>query len=677
MKKYIFLALALVVLNAVSKAAPGDTTWVQANIANLEWYGNYDTVANFPAPGTTYRKIYMIFTLGKHTCPGYNYGCGQPGNPPCATGETPWCGDWDYTVLNYLMTPGGDTLELGRFISPYANGSAPRTPYTWTQKYVYDVTDYANQLHDAATMRILYSGYSGGFTANIKFAFIEGTPDRNVMKVLRLWNGSYGYGDTTHHDSFNINTHFTARTDTVPTGTVSTDLKFLVTGHGNDANGCCEFAPHNYQVKLNGTSVATKTIWRDDCAMNELYPQSGTWLLLRGNWCPGALVYPNFHPLAGLTPGTSYDVALQFDPYVGGGSYTTETQLFHYGPINKALDASIDDIIAPTNDQNHYRENPISNNPVIHVKNTGSTAIDSIRFSYGVSGYASQTYTWVGALAALKETDINLPGLAAFGVIAGVSGTYSFSCTITAVNGTADNDATNNAMSSAFVSAPVWPSTIRMIMRTSNVNSYSSPTLAQTSWVIYDKTTNAIVRQRSGCALSGFYVDTVNLAPGFYRVAVYDSAYDDGNYYGLNWWALSGGGYVAGYLNVRPLTGSLIPMNGYYYTGTYNNDFGQGYSQDFYVATSLAISNVNENTAAIEAYPNPAQGVVNVDLSGVQNVNGRIDLADMAGRVVLSQQCTDAHQQLNVGNLANGMYVLTYVDVATGTKVQTKLVIAK
>jgi len=41
------------------------------------------------------------------------------------------------------MTPGGDTLDLGRLITPYANAGAPRTPWTWQQHYVYDITDYA------------------------------------------------------------------------------------------------------------------------------------------------------------------------------------------------------------------------------------------------------------------------------------------------------------------------------------------------------------------------------------------------------------------------------------------------------------------------------------------------------------------------------------------------------
>lgn len=77
MKKYLLLALTALTVNTSSQAAVGDTTWVQANITNLEWFGNYDSTVTFPAAGTAYRKIYMIFTLGKHICPGYTYEIGR------------------------------------------------------------------------------------------------------------------------------------------------------------------------------------------------------------------------------------------------------------------------------------------------------------------------------------------------------------------------------------------------------------------------------------------------------------------------------------------------------------------------------------------------------------------------------------------------------------------------
>src|ERR1700752_2563380 len=151
MKKLILAVALCLSFNLFSN--PGDTTWVQANNVNMEWYGNLDTLVHFPNGSTTYRKILMLFTLGEH---------------PCPSGTT-YCHQWDYTVLNYVLTPT-DTIELSRFITPYANSGVPRFPSTWKQHYWYDVTDFAPVLKDSAVIRILYSGYSGGFTGNIKFA---------------------------------------------------------------------------------------------------------------------------------------------------------------------------------------------------------------------------------------------------------------------------------------------------------------------------------------------------------------------------------------------------------------------------------------------------------------------------------------------------------------------------
>src|SRR5690606_24951043 len=125
----------------------------------------------------------MVFTLGKYIC------------PP----NEQYCSDWDYTVQTKLMTPGGDTVELGRLITPYANSM--RMTANWKGVYQFDVTDFYPLLQNSNTVRVHYSGYSGGFTADVKFAFIEGTPERNVVGIKPLWKGGFNYG----HGSTPIN----------------------------------------------------------------------------------------------------------------------------------------------------------------------------------------------------------------------------------------------------------------------------------------------------------------------------------------------------------------------------------------------------------------------------------------------------------------------------------------
>jgi len=660
MKKYLYFLFAGLVISLSAKASPGDTTWVQANVDTLTWYGTFDSTVTFPAPGLTYRRIYMIVTLGKYMCP---------------AGST-YCGDWDYTVQNYLMTPGGDTLELGRLITPYANAGAPRTPWTWQQPYVFDVTDYAALLQNSATIRLLYSGYSGGFTANIKFAFIEGIPDRNVLGIQRLWHGSFTYGDTAHLDSFDINTHFTALTETAPAGTQTTDLKFIATGHGSDANGCCEFMPHSYQVMLNGGSVATQLVWRNNCGLNELYPQSGTWPYQRSNWCPGDRVYNYFHPLPGIVGGSSYNVAIQFDPYAGSGSlgiYTTEASIIYYGPINKTLDASIEGIIAPTLDPNHFRENPLAGTPTIHVKNTGSTPITSIAFQYFIDTTYPASFTWTGNLAPLADTDIVLPEPWELRVVSGTTGTHNFTAEILQVNGVTDNDQTNDTMTSSFMAAPQWPVTFKIEFRT---NSETDPATGncETYWQITDAYNN-IVAQRYNAAVNTTFTDTVTLGPAPYKFEIYDTVNCDG----LQWWAFAD--YTppptSGYIFIRKLSGVTIPMNGYNYGGTYNNDFGCGFTQYFTTNFPAGVANITESNVTIEAYPNPALNIVNVDITGMQDVKGELQLMDVLGRVVSTRDCNTAHQQMNLDGLANGVYTIVFINSESGNKLTTRLLITK
>lgn len=657
MRKHLLALLAFAGWAMGAQAAAGDTTWVQANVDTLSWYGDYDSTVTFPTGGT-YRNIYMIVTMGKYVCPG----------------SPTYCGDWDYTVQNFLMTPGGDTLELGRLITPYANSGAPRTPITWKQRNVYDVTDYAAKLQGSATIRLHYSGYSGGFTGDIKFMFIEGTPDRNVVGFQRLWNGSFSHGGTP-----SINTHFTDVSVTAPAGAASSVVKFNVTGHGSDDNGCCEFLSQNYHVMLNSADVATKAIWRDNCGLNELYPQSGTWLYDRANWCPGALVNSNFHILPGITGGSSFNVGINFDTYTspggGLGSYTTETHLLHYGPFNKTVDAGIEDIVAPTDNENHFRANPICGSPIVTIKNRGANVINTMTFEYGVQDSALLTYTWSGTLNPQEVVDVNLPAPPYLQTMSGGTALSTFKAKITTVNGSADLDPTNDVMTSTFKPTPKWDSKFKIQFKTNNQTTPGG--VAETNWVIYDQS-NTIVAQRTSAAINTIYTDTVSLYTGCYRLELTDGGCD-----GLRWWVYvnnPGIGVNSGYFYVRKLSGTPadIPLNGYVYTGTYQHDFGCKFTQYFYIDNPMpdGVTDIVASGLSLEAYPNPASNVVYVDLAGMTQVNGNIHILDALGRVVKNIPCTKAHTEVTLNGLANGIYTVLYTD-NSGNKLQSRLVVAK
>jgi hypothetical protein len=555
-RAFVLFFVSGFILSAKSLANPGDTTWVQAqNDVQLDWYNDFDTPVTFPSGSLSYRKIIMIFTLGKYQCPS----------------GTQYCGDWDYTVQNFLMTPT-DTFELSRLITPYANASYPRTPWGWKQRYYFDVTDFYPLLKNAATIRLSYHNYSGGFTGNIKFAFIEGTPPRNVTGIKRLWHGAFPFGNSADP----IENYLPATNVNTPAGTQQAEMNFTVTGHGNDNTGCSEFCSKYYQVYANSSLKETKTVWKDNCGSNNLYPQSGTWVYNRAGWCPGELVKPNVHKLGAATPGSNVNVDVNFQSYTGNGSasYIIESALFFYGAYNQTLDASIENIVAPNDYEGHFRANPICGNPIVVIKNTGANTINSVSLQYGVVGQTLQTYTASGmALASGKDTTIVLPDLSALTILK-TGSVNRFVVTIDKLNGNADGYALNNNMQSSFVAAPDWPGQFAMMIKSNNQ-------AAQTKWRI-ENLNGAILKQRSPTAALTVYTDSVELPDGCYRLVVTDANCD-----GLYWWANPSSG--KGYLYATKRDGAIIPFtNGLpVYPATLATDFGCGFTQYFRVSNTL------------------------------------------------------------------------------------------
>lgn len=640
MKKLLYSVVFLFGCCFTAQANPGDTTWIQANHVNLDYYNNFDTSVAFPDGSTSYRKILMIFTLGQYNCPS----------------GSQYCHQWDYTVQNYIMTKGGDTMELSRLITPYATSGWSRFGSSWQQPYVFDVTDFYPLLKDTAGIRIHYSGYSGGFTADIKFAFIEGTPDRNVTGIKQLYDFSHSYGNA----SDPINNYFPTITDTAPSGTESAILKYIVTGHGNDNNGCCEFAAHSYDVNLNGNTIASRTLWRDDCGLNELYPQGGTWVYERGNWCPGALVRPIYHNLPGITAGNPFAINIQFESYTGSGSlgsYTSNAIVFFHGAFNKTLDASLDEILAPTTNPDHYRENPSGSIPQVLVHNSGADSITKIDFSYGVKDSTMRSYTWNGSLAPLADTIINLPALSELTnmSIAGVSGTHQFNVQIDGVNGTTDEDSTNNKLTSDFTISPVWPGDVILTLKTSNITANFTIGNPHQAWTITDMNGN-VVASRDNTAAGTNYIDTVALpAAGFYKLTL-----TSGNGMGLHWWPFDGDTQVkAGSFTVKNMSGTNIPMKNYAYSGQAHDDWGAAYSQ-YFTAAEAGHTGVNdvmfENSVRI--YPNPAKDFINIDFSGKATSTVSIELVNVLGQKVYQSTTNNRHIQINTQSFAGGIYTL-------------------
>lgn len=611
---FFFLFLANLV-----QAAPGDTTVVQSQhtATQLANFGNYDAPAVFPNTSTTYRNINMTFTLGKYACPG----------------SPQYCGDWDYTVQVFLHTPT-DSFEIGRLITPYAGIS--RFPLTWQHRYNFDLTDYAQYLKGNTSIRVHYSGYSGGFTANIKFTFIEGTPPRNVIKIDRLWHGGFGYGN-----SASIETQVNGRNLQMPATATSAELKFNITGHGsNPQDNCSEFCSKYYQVKVNGNLTAQTNIWKADCGSNQLYPQTGTWIYDRANWCPGELVNSNYHPVVGVTPGSNFNLDVDFQPYSNPSSqasYIVEGQVIYYGAYNFPTDATLEAIISPNNHEAFFRNNPACEEARIKVKNTGTTNITSLALVYGLQGGNAHTYNWSTFLLPGETEEIILPGNTEF--ISMGTGAAKFYTRISSVNGAADANLQNNELVTDFTPMPVWPNEI-IIRLATNSGGFNS-----NSWKLFDSNNN-LVRQRINTTNLTNYADTLAMPVGCYRLEVYDKECN-----GLNWWAAPGQGN--GSLLVRYKNSPQpIQLKGYF-----GGDYGCGFSQAFRVQTALGTSEAL-NKFDFTVYPVPAQEVLTVKLQAASGKPTRLELYNTLGQLVYQNTTLLTETRINVQQLPAGIYLL-------------------
>ncbi len=617
------------------QAAPGDTTLV-VPISGLKmtYTGNYDSLLVLPDTAThSYRKIYLHYILGRYSCPA----------------GTQYCGAWDYLTSVYILPAKhkGDSVELARVITPYASSM----PNTWTNEYVIDITDYAPLLKDSSTIRVNYGGYSFGFTLKIELEFIAGTPPRNTVGVKNIYSsrthGTFWYGSTP-----SIETYLPADTVTMASPATNAMLRVVATGHGSDSNNCSEFCAAYYQLLLNNTMISQKTLWRNDCGINDFYQQPGTWPFQRANWCPGAKVLPIDHELTSyVAPNTPFSVNLNWQPYTspgGGSNYVIEAQLFTYTAPNFTLDASLEDIKSPSKQNAYYRSNAICSNPVVIIRNTGSTTLTSLTFTYGIRGGSPQTYTWTGSLPFMQTQEVTLPATA---VNFPALSEQNFDVSISAPNGGTDQYSANDKISSTFNYPPQFPSKIAIKFRTNATTDTTNSQHSETNWRIVDALGN-VVASRVDNPINTIMNDTVTLAYGCYTFQVTVQQCD-----GVNWWLYAdytvnpGVGYIL-FRNAATNASVTLP----HYNG---GDFGCGFNENFTVGYYMDVPNLVKD-ASLDIFPNPSNGsfTVNYDLPSAQLVN--IQVYSTVGKEVYNRQIDSGvsnSQELDLSALAPGIYL--------------------
>lgn len=520
-------------------------------------------------------------------------------------------------------------FELARYITPYGINLSLGDGFTWT----FDLSDYRTLLADSVHLA------AGNWQEllDVKFLMIEGTPPREVLSVQNLWNGGFNYGQA----SDPIENHLQPITVDLPATAVNTRWKSRVTGHGMDTpQNCAEFCSKIHYYKVNDVQQYSKAVWRDNCDLNPVYPQGGTWVYDRANWCPGAEVWTYDWELTPFTtPGTSVKLDHDVQPYTNTGGwdyYQIEDQLVTYGAPNFTLDAAIEDVLSPTTDQMWGRMNPICTNPVIRIKNTGSTTLTSLTISYGLKGSTQSTYEWTGELDFMEITTVTL------NTFEWLAGATEFEVTISKPNGGADEYEWNNKRTTQFVTPLLVPEKFYIDLKTNNYPQ-------QTKYTVKDEN-GTVLLNKTGLTANTIYKDTLELLPGCYKFELTDSGQD-----GLSWWANPGQG--SGYIRFKNAVNGGIIKN-------FLSDFGGQVYQQFTVAVTTSIDNyVYEDQTTLDVYPNPTDGPVMIDLTSGEHEDGRLEIADLLGRKVFVKQfhsITAESLEVDLSTYPHGVYFVNF-----------------
>lgn len=661
MKKQIYPFLLLLLAAAV-KAAPGDTTKVSAHQAvDMTWYGNYNDWAVFPDSNFQAYQVLMRYTMG------------------CATGG---CSDWDYTTVIDLMRPTGimdsaiksidtlstnplqidttwrrfeikESLELAKVITPYGGA----LPQNWTRTFYFDVTDLVPLMHDSVEIRAQYQGWSSGFSVSLEFLMIEGTPPRDVLSVQNLYKGGFAYRDSAKVEREIL----PARLMRFPNQTQYVGLNMAPSGHGFvNALNCAEFCEKDYIVKVDGQTAARQAMWRNDCGMNDLWPQAGTWLYDRANWCPGDRVNTHRHDLSNFIQADSARVNVDIEAYAytvpsgqSPASYNMSAQLVAYGSFNKQVDAELSQILKPTAEDEYARLNPVCDEALIEVRNTGAQPLQSLTIQYGLTdGLHWQEYQWTGNLAALERLQIALP-MDSLVHWTSLGSTLEFAAKIVKVNGGTDERSFNNQQKRSFHPAPQYPAKMRFDLRTNNAAS-------ETFWELRSYPSGQLIHSGDNLQNSTAYRDTFKLQPGCYALIIGDRDEDGLSFFGNN----DGSGRIG-----------LRNLDGPFFSKTYNPNFGTEIRDYFTVGYGIGLPKQLRTEQQIELYPNPSQGQVELELPyEVESLFWR--LRDAQGRVV-AQEKRDTQGRLNLSlDLSaqqKGLYIL---EIAfKGQSQQTKLLL--
>lgn len=527
-----------------------------------------------------------------------------------------------YEIMSFV-TPYGINLDLGQ------NGK------TWT----FDVTDFAPVLNGTKRMT-LERGGQWMEDMDIRFLYIVGTPPREVLDIQQIWRV-----ESKNYSSIMADNSFAPKDMPLNANGQYFKVRSAISGHGQQG----EFIPQAHYLNVNGGAEEFGwQVWKE-CADNPIFPQGGTWIYDRAGWCPGMATEIEESDLTPYITAGQTSATIDYGIYGGSGDsrYIANHQLVTYGTANFNLDATVTEIISPSNKVEYSKEGILCGKPTIVIQNTGATTLTSLTIEYWVNSAATKrTYNWTGSLAFMEKEEVVLPVSSA--LWADISGTENtFYVEVSSPNGSADEYSLNNVVRSNFSIPEILPSSFILRFKTNIQGGESRIRLYD------DNGVQLFFRQ--GMLGNTLYRDTFNLASGCYSLVIEDTDDD-----GIDFWANNdGSGYCRLYqTNVPVILKTLEP------------DFGGSITYNFTVEYPLPAEGIKEELD-ITVFPNPASDYFVVKGQELKDAN--ILVFNAVGQQIQLPNFTSNDEILfKTTDVPKGIY---FVNIRVGEELMTKKVI--
>jgi hypothetical protein len=542
---------------------------------------------------------------------------------------------WDYLDRVNILRQGGVDgklldFEIGRMLTPYGSNFKEGWAYTWSV----DITDFQAFLRDSVEIEYIHSGYESpdlGWDLTIEFEIVFGPPVADFIKVDKMWNGGFQYGNP-ENDIENSLVPLT-----IKKAEEATFGRFRIqhTGHGMDQpNGCSEFCSRWRELLFDGRVIDRRNIWKE-CGDNPLYPQGGTWIFDRGYWCPGDLQAPDIIDMP-LTKNV-HTVDLNMEPFTANNVDQPKEQIssyyFQYGKPNNENDVTVEEIISPNKRDNYNRFNPSGFDPIIKIRNLGSNTLRAFNITYFTEGFEPASYLWHGALDFYESAYITLPGK-----INAKNGENTFTVILDSPNGVTDQWDADNSMSSEFYDIPTIP--LEFVVDFMTNNKPGDNTLA----IVNSKHDTVFLKTPETLEAATTYLDTLRLPEDNYYMMLSDTAGD-----GLEFWFMARSGY--GRLRLKDTKGNLISL--------FESDCGSGIFFSFRTNDEIEVD-TNEYHLSVNIFPRMVRDSLTIyTTTNKESVLKIVITRD--GAYLETHEYTgikDSETGLNLSHLPEGRYVM-------------------